>query len=314
MTTLSLITVFGGLLLMLYGMRMAGDGLQRAAGARLRGFLLNATSNRFKAVGVGAAITALFQSSSASTVMLVGLVGSGLLGLTETMGVILGADIGTTLTVQLLAFRIYDYAIAFIGFGILLKIAGSKKGPSVNIGTVILGFGFVFLGLKFLIATFEPMAQNPLLRDMLIGMGRDPVAGIIVSALLTALFQSSAVTLGIAITAAHSGLLALDAAMPVVLGANIGTCVSAIVSSVGANVDAKRVAVSHVLFKTIGVIIVLPFLGVFTWVAGSSATELTRQVANAHTLFNIGIAAILLALYRPLYEACKAPHARERGP
>src|SRR3989338_6903816 len=168
MTTLSLMGFFGGLLLMLYGMRMAGDGLQRAAGARLRGFLINATSNRFKAVGVGAAITALFQSSSASTVMLVGLVGSGLLGLTETMGVILGADIGTTLTVQLLAFRIYDYAIAFIGFGILLRLTGSKKGPAGNIGTVILGFGFVFLGLKSLIGTFEPLAQNPLLRDMLI--------------------------------------------------------------------------------------------------------------------------------------------------
>lgn len=294
MTTLSLIGFFGGLLLMLYGMRMAGDGLQRAAGARLRGFLLNATSNRFKAVGVGAAITALFQSSSASTVMLVGLVGSGLLGLTETMGVILGADIGTTLTVQLLAFRIYDYAIAFIAFGILLKLWGGKKGPSGSIGSVILGFGFVFLGLKSLIGTFEPIAQNPLLRDMLIGMGKDPLAGIIVSALLTALFQSSAVTLGIAITAAHSGLLTLDAAMPVVLGANIGTCVSAIVSSIGAGIDAKRVAISHVLFKIIGVIIVLPFLGIFTVIAGSSATELTRQVANAHTFFNIGVAAIFL--------------------
>ncbi|MBI5238265.1 MAG: Na/Pi cotransporter family protein [Deltaproteobacteria bacterium] len=294
MGTLSLIGFFGGLLLMLYGMRMAGDGLQRAAGARLRGFLLNATSNRFKAVGVGAAMTALFQSSSASTVMLVGLVGSGLLGLTETMGVILGADIGTTLTVQLLAFRIYDYAIAFIGFGILLKLTAGKKGPAGNIGTVILGFGFVFLGLKSLNGTFEPMAQNPLLRDMLIGMGKDPLAGIIVSALLTALFQSSAVTLGIAITAAHSGLLTLDAAMPVVLGANIGTCVSALASSIGADIGAKRVAVSHVLFKATGVIIVLPFLGIFTAVAGLSATELTRQAANAHTFFNIGIAAIFL--------------------
>lgn len=285
-------------MLLLYGMRLAGDGLQKAAGARLRGFLLTATNNRFKGVGVGAAITALFQSSSATTVMLVGFVGSGLLGLGETIGVILGADIGTTLTVQIIAFKVYDYAIALIGIGILLMLTG-KKGRGKDIGQALLGFGFVFFALKLLVQNFEPVTHNPFLKDALLGLSRDPFAGIIISAVLTAVFQSSAATLGLAITAAHTGLLTLDAAMPIVLGANIGTTVSAIVSSFGASVDAKRVALAHTLFKVLGVLIVLPFLGLFTSLVGLSTPDLARQVANAHTFFNIAIAVLFLPFTGP---------------
>ena len=304
MTTLTIIGFFGGVMLLLYGMKLAGDGLQKAAGGRLRAFLLKATSNRIKGLGVGAATTALLQSSSATTVMLVGFVGAGVLTLAETMGIILGADIGTTLTVQIIAFKVYDYAIALIGVGILLTLL-SKSGRSRDIGLAILGFGFVFFSLKILIETFEPVARNPLFRDFLIGLSRDPLAGIIVSALLTALFQSSAATLGLAITAAHSGLLSLDAAMPIVFGANIGTCAAALVSSIGAPVDAKRVALAHVLFKVLGVLIVLPFLAVFTRLVGLSADELPRQVANAHTLFNIGIAVIFLPFTSPFTRLVK---------
>ncbi|MEE8185066.1 MAG: Na/Pi cotransporter family protein [Thermodesulfobacteriota bacterium] len=298
MTSLTLFSFFGGILLLLYGMRLIGEGLQKAAGARLRGFLLTATNNRIKGVAVGATITALLQSSSATTVMLVGFVGSGLLGLTETMGVILGADIGTTVTVQIIAFRIYDYSIAIVGFGILLKFLG-RKGPAQDTGLAILGFGLVLLALKILIDTFTPFTEDPLFKDILLGFSKDPLAGIIISALLTALFHSSAATLGLAITAAHSGLLSLDAAMPIVLGANIGTCVSALVSSIGASVDAKRVALAHTLFKVIGVIVVLPFLGLFNHLVSLSADDLPRQVAFAHTFFNIGIAVIFLPFIGP---------------
>ena len=298
MTTLSILSIFGSVALILYGMRFAGDGLQKAAGPRLRNFLIKATSNRFKGIGVGAAITALFQSSSATTVMLVGFVGSGLMGLAETMGVILGADIGTTLTVQILAFKLYDYAIALIGAGVLLHLS-SGKGTMKHVGQAILGFGFVFFALKLLIETFSPIAANPLLSGFLVGFSSDPVAGIIIAGLLTALFQSSAATLGIAITAAHSGLLTIDAAMPIVLGANVGTCVSAIVSSLGANVDAKRVALAHILFKVLGVIIVVPLLSAFTHLVGYASLDPARQVAIAHTLFNIAIAIIFLPFITP---------------
>jgi phosphate:Na+ symporter len=304
MTTLSIISLFGGVMLILYGMSLAGEGLQKAAGGRLKGFLRTVTSNRIKGVGVGAAITALLQSSSATTVMLVGFVGSGLMGLGQTMGVILGADIGTTLTVQILAFDIYDYSIALIGVGALMRLL-SKRGKAHEIGQVILGFGFIFFAFKILILTFEPISRNPLLKEALLGVSKDPFAGIIISALLTALFQSSAATLGLAITAAHSGLLTLDAAVPIVLGANIGTCATAFLSSAGAPVDAKRVALAHVLFKVFGVLLVLPFLGVFTDTVGRISGGLPRQVANAHTFFNIGIAIIFLPFTGPFTRLVK---------
>src|SRR4030067_741956 len=161
MTSVYILSFFGGVMLILYGMKLAGEGLQRAAGARLRSFLISATNNRFKGVGVGALVTALLQSSSATTVMLVGFAGSGLLGLGETIGVILGADIGTTLTVQIIALRVYDYAIAFIGIGVLMRFL-ARRGPGREIGQAVLGFGFVFFALKILIDTFEPIAAEPL--------------------------------------------------------------------------------------------------------------------------------------------------------
>jgi phosphate:Na+ symporter len=297
-TTLSILSIFGAAMLILFGMKLAGEGLQRAAGAKLRNFLLTATDNRLKGVGVGAAITALLQSSSATTVMLVGFVGSGLMGLTQTMGVILGADIGTTITVQIIAFKVYDYAIGLVGLGIMISFLG-RSSRWKDVGQALLGFGLVFLALKILIDTFEPVSQNPFMKDFLLGLSKDPFAGIIISALLTALFQSSAATLGIALTAAHSGILGIEAAVPIVLGANIGTTVTAIISSLGGTVDARRVAMAHVLFKVIGVLIVLPFLGFFTTLVGQSSPDAARQIANAHTFFNIGIAILFLPFTGP---------------
>jgi len=159
MTSIAIFSVFGGVMLLLYGMKLVGRGLQKAAGGRLRSFLLSATSNRFKGMMVGAAMTALLQSSSATTVLLVGFVGSGLIALPQTMGVILGADIGTTLTVQIIAFRVYDYAIAVVGLGVLIMFL-SKKTPVKDIGLAILGFGFVFLALQILTSTFSPLTPD----------------------------------------------------------------------------------------------------------------------------------------------------------
>ncbi len=307
-----LLQLFGGILLLLYGMRLAGEGMQKATGARLRGFLLTATGDRIRGVGVGAVITALLQSSSATTVMLVGFVGSGLLGLRETMGVILGADIGTTLTVQIIAFKIYDYAVAIVGVGILMRFIGTRGSVQYG-GQALIGFGFVFMALKILIEGFTPITQDPFFRETLLKISHDPLAGIVISAMLTALFHSSAATLGVAITAAHSGLLTLDAAMPIVLGANIGTCASAIISSIGAPVDSKRVALAHVLFKVMGVVVVLPFLDLFTWVVGLSTSDLARQVANAHTFFNIAIAVLFLPFIDPFTKVVQFLLPETRG-
>ena len=286
--------------------------MQKAAGARFRGFLIAVTENRIKGAGVGAAITALLQSSSATIIMLVSFVGSGLLSLKATMGVILGADIGTTITVQIITFKIYDYAIIFAGIGILLEFFG-RKGHLQDVGRAILGFAFIFLALKVLTEVFSPLAGDPLFRELMLNIGKDPVAGIIIATFITAILHSSVATLGLALTAAHNGLITLDAAMPIVLGANIGTCVSAIASAIGAPVEAKRVALAHILFKVIGVIIVLPFLALFTHLVGLSAANLPRQIANAHTLFNITIALLFLPFIGPFTKLVEKL-LPERGP
>jgi phosphate:Na+ symporter len=313
MASLTLFNFFGAIMLLLYGMRLLGDGLQRAAGAKLRAFLLTATDNRFKGVVVGASITALLQSSSATTVMLVGFVGSGLMGLSQTMGVILGADIGTTLTVQIIAFEVYDYAILMVGIGILLRVFGGRDVVR-DIGLSVLGFGFVFLALKILIETFEPLAQGTFFSEALLALSADPLSGIIIAALFTALFQSSAATLGLAISAAYTGLLTLDALMPIVLGANIGTCATAALSSIGAPGDAKRVALAHIIFKVAGVLIVLPFLGIFTELVSMASDDIVRQVAYAHTFFNIALAILFLPFTGPFTKLVKKLLPVRHGP
>lgn len=295
MITLNILTIFGAVLLLLYGIKLVGEGLQRAVGEKLRELLLAATSNPLKSLGVGTFITALLQSSSATTVMLVSFVGAGLMTLKQTMGVILGAGIGTTLTVQIIAFEVYELALPIVGIGILVKKLASRDSTK-DIGHSILGFGFVFLSLKILIETFKPFTENPIFADIITSFGAEPLAAILVSALLTALFQSSAATLGVAITGAVSGIITLDAIMPIVLGANIGTCSTAILASIGANVESKRVATAHIGFNVLGVVIALPLLGQLTELVAAITTEPARQVAMAHSIFNVLMAIVFLPL------------------
>ncbi len=298
MATLTLLTIFGGVSLLLYGMRLAGEGLQKATGGRLRQILLSITDNRLKAMGVGALVTALLQSSSATTVMLVGFVGSGLIGLKETMGIILGADIGTTLTVQIIAFRLYDYAIFLVGVGVIMALQ-RQRALLRDLGQGVLGFAFVFLALKILIDTMAPLSDNPMIQDIILVVSDEPLMGILISTLFTALLHSSAATIGLAITMVVNGLIDLPTSIPIILGANIGTCVSAITSSIGASVDAKRLALAHVLFKVIGVVLFFPFIEPFAGLVSMTTTDPARQVANAHTLFNLTIALLFLPFTTP---------------
>ena len=288
----------GGVSLLLYGLHLAGEGLQALAGTRLRYILASITKNRLLGMGAGALITAILQSSSATTVMLVGFTGSGLLSLRQTMAVILGADIGTTATVQLLAFPIFEYALGIVALGFVVMFFARDRRAK-TIGTAILGFGLIFLGLRSISSAMAPLAEAPQVGPLLASLGDHPLVGVAVAAGLTGLLHSSAATIGIALALASQGLLSLHAALPVILGANIGTCVPALISSVGGLPEAKRVALAHTLFKVAGVALVLPILGPFeTWV-GASADGLPRQVANAHTLFNLGLAVVFLPFTVP---------------
>lgn len=289
---LVLFSLLGGTALLLYGVRLVGEGLQRAAGARLRHVLASLSGDRFRALAVGAGVTALLQSSSATTVMLVGFASAGLLTLRQTMGVILGADIGTTVTVQLLAFDLLALAPLIVFFGWLLTAL--SKGTAGHFGRAILGFGFLFLGMKLIADGTVPLRANQLFADVLTALVGLPIVVLLLSAALTAAVHSSAAVIGLALSLAQAGLIPLEGAIPIIFGANVGTAGTALVASVGTNAEARRVAVAHAAFKFAGVAVFLPFSGLFVEVVRATAPDVPRQIANAHTLFNVGLAVLFL--------------------
>jgi phosphate:Na+ symporter len=288
-----LVSLFGGTALLLYGIRLSGEAFQRALGGRLRNLLTGMSRRRFLAVLSGATITAIIQSSAATTLMLIGFVSAGLMTFRQTLGVILGADIGTTFTVQLIAFRVTDYSPLLVGVGFTTTFLARRRVPK-DLGQALLGLGFMFLGLKLILDNVGALRGSPLAIDLLDAVGHSPGIGVLVGAVFSALVTSSAATLGLALAFAHQGLLPLDGAIAIVLGANIGTCATALTASVGATAEAKRVAVAHIAFKVLGVALVFPFIGPFTAAVASTTADPARQIANAHTLFNFGISLLFL--------------------
>ncbi len=287
-----LFALLGGAALLLYGVRLVGDGLQRAAGAQLRHVLQTLSGDRARALLVGAGVTALLQSSSATTVMLVGFASAGLLTLRQTIGVILGADIGTTVTVQLLAFDLLAVSPAIVFVGFLVSAIG--RGAVAYAGRAILGFGFLFLGMRLIAEGTVPLKENELFREVIAALVGQPAILLVFAAVLTPLVASSAAVIGLALSLAASGVMPLEGAIPIIFGANIGTAGTALLASAGANVEARRVAVAHALFKVAGVAIALPFVAFFTELVRSTSPDVPRQIANAHTLFNVGLAILFL--------------------
>jgi phosphate:Na+ symporter len=288
-----LLALFGGMALLLYGIRLSGDSLQRAVGGRLRQLLTGMSRNRVVAVLSGALVTAILQSSAATTLMLIGFVSAGLMTFRQTLGIILGADIGTTLTVQLIALRVTDYAPLLIGLGFLVTFLARRSTPR-DIGQAVLGLGLMFLGLKLILDGVAPLKSNELALELL-RVGTDtPVIAALVAAGFSALVTSSAATIGLALALTVQGLIPLQGAVAIVVGANVGTCATALTASIGATAEAKRVAVAHIAFKVLGAALTLPLLDPFTALVAASAADAARQVANAHTFFNLGISLLFL--------------------
>ena len=288
-----LLALFGGTALLLYGIRLSGDSLQRAIGGRLRQLLTGLSRTRLLAVGSGAAVTAIIQSSAATTVMLIGFVSAGLMTFRQTLGVILGADIGTTLTVQLIAFRITEYALLLVGLGFAITFIARRNTPK-DVGQAILGLGLLFLGLKVILDGVAPLKGNPLALELLQVAADTPIIAVLAAALFSALVTSSAATIGVALALATQELISLPGAVAIVLGANIGTCATALAASIGATAEAKRVAAAHIAFKVLGAALVFPLIGPFTALVAATAIDPARQVANAHTFFNLGISLFFL--------------------
>ena len=295
-----IMTLLGGLALFLYGMEKMSTGMKKAAGSKMRSILSALTNNRYMGLLVGAFVTMIIQSSSATTVMLVSFVQAGLMTFVQSLGVILGADIGTTITAQLVAFKLTDYALLMIAIGFSLMMFGRNENQK-NIGESILGFGILFYGMKLMSDAMKPLRTfEPFIR--VLSQLENPVMGLLVGAAFTALIQSSSAFTGIVIVLAQQGLLSLDAGIPLIMGANIGTCITAGLASIGASREAKRVAMAHVLFKISGVILFIfwiPWFAEFIRAISPSSTaggieklsaEVPRQIANAHTIFNVGLA------------------------
>jgi phosphate:Na+ symporter len=293
-----IIDIVGGASILLYGMRLASDGLQQVAGTRLRYLLSTLTSRRWMGVIVGAVITAFLQSSSATTVMLVGFVSAGFMSLEQTIGVILGADIGTTLTVQLLAFNITQYALLLISIGAPLMLATRRKQYNY-LGQVLLGFGLIFLAMKLIADATTPLKTQPFVKEVLLGLSANPLLTMVLATILTVVIHSSAGTIGLALTFATQGLMSIELALPIIFGANVGTSATALMSSLGAPREAQRVALAHALFKIVGVVVFYPFIGPLAHFIAQTAPDAPRQIANAHTLFNVAITLIVFPFARP---------------
>jgi phosphate:Na+ symporter len=290
------IGLFGGLALFLYGMEKMSEGMKKAAGSQMRSILSALTNNRVIGLIVGAFVTMVIQSSSATTVMLVSFVQAELMSFTQALAVILGADIGTTITAQLIAFKLTDYALLLIAIGVTMRMFG-KTEPVKNLGEVLLGFGILFYGMKVMSDAMKPLRTYPEIINLMHGL-ENPLLGLLVGTVFTALIQSSSAFTGIVIVLAQQGLISLQAGIPLVFGANIGTCITAGLASIGTSREAKRVALAHVVFKVGGVLLFVFWIPTFVEIIESMALRFglnpARQIANAHTIFNVSLALLFL--------------------
>lgn len=301
----NLFEFLGGLGMFLYGMNLMADGMQKTAGGKMQKFLEMLTTNKFMAVGLGALVTAIIQSSGATTVMVVGFVSAGVMSLTQAVGVIMGANIGTTITAWIVsmsqlgdAFELMKpefYAPLLVGLGALV-LCFSRLDKKKMIGEIILGLGLLFLGLKTMSAGIKPYTNLPIFAEAFAVMGGNPFLGAIVGCVVTALLQSSSASVGILQTLAMNGIVTKSAAIYITLGQNIGSCVTALISSIGAPKVAKRAAVIHLLFNCIGAVV----FGTLGFIVFSINRQLavsnidSVQISIFHTFFNFIMTALLL--------------------
>ena len=297
--------LFGGLALFLFGMEQMSDSLKSALGEQMKELLAKLTRNRFTGALTGAFVTAVVQSSSVTTVLVVGFVSAGMMSMAQSIGIIMGANVGTTVTAQIVAFKVEEAALWMIAIGFLMLFTGRQEKIR-HYGSMLMGLGLIFYGMGLMGDAMHPLRSYEPFVQLMVEMDR-PLLAIVVGALFTALVQSSSATTAIVITMAGQGLISLEAGIALAFGANIGTCITAQLAALGKSREALRAAMVHLLFNVGGVLIWLPFISVLAgWVTGISpshpelegtarlAAEVPRQIANAHTVFNIANTLIFI--------------------
>ena len=288
------VQLIGGLGLFLYGMKLMSESLERTAGGKMRRGLEVLTTNRFAGAGVGFGVTALIQSSSATTVMVVGFVNAGLMTLMQASGVIMGANIGTTVTAWIISIDIKDIAPIFVFAGVLMMFF-SKRRTIKRIGGIVLGFGILFVGMSLMSEAMKPMRELEAFSN-LVATFENPIIGILIGLVITVAIQSSSATTAILVSMAIAGAISLPQAVYVIFGSNIGTCITAILASIGASKTAKRASMIHLLFNVFGVIffaVVIQFVPIVDWLVGTGL-HVQTQIALFHTIFNVFALAVMI--------------------
>ncbi len=319
MDVFSLFTLLGGLAFFLYGMHVMSAGLEKMVGGKLERVLKSMTSSKWKGLALGAVITIAIQSSSAMTVMLVGLVNSGIMQLSQTVGVIMGSNVGTTLTawilsaagiessnffLRLLKPESFSPIVALIG---VLLIMSSKEGKKRDVGTILVGFSVLMTGMSFMSQSVSPLADMPIFQDILV-MFQNPIAGILLGTVVTGVIQSSAASVGILQSLSMTGSITYGMALPIIMGQNIGTCVTSLLSSIGTNKNAKRVTAVHVYFNVLGTVICLSgfyLLNAFVHFDFIDSPINALGIAVIHSLFNLLTTLILLPFSKQLEKLAK---------
>jgi phosphate:Na+ symporter len=283
----------GGLALFLYGLRVLSDGLKRVAGERIRSFLERITGRAYRGAMVGALSSGILQSSSMTMVLLIGLINAGVLTLAQGIGVMLGAEIGTTVTAQLIAFKIGHYYLPVIAIGFIMyeTFRGKKTG---DIGQIILGFGLLFMGMSVASTSLGQLAEAPAVLHLLRNCGTNPLLGVLIGTGVTAIIQSSSAMTALIIAMGSTGILTLPAAIALIFGANIGTTITALIASIGSSLSSRRLAIAQLVVNILGVTIFLLFISPYSNIVAATAGNLPRQIANAHSIFNVTVTLVLL--------------------
>ena len=306
--------VLGGMALFLYGVRMLSAGMEKLAGNQIQEWLDRMTSRPIRGAMFGAVATALIQSSSLLMVTMIGLINANLLTLEQAVGVMMGQEIGTTFTAQIVAFKLGDFCLLFVALGFALIEFGPQDGWR-KYGEIILGFGVLFLGMNLMSGALKVLAGRPIVAEWLATMGQNVLAGILAGGIATAIVQSSSAITGLVVAMGISQTVTLQGAIALLLGANIGTCVTGLIASVRLSKGARRASIAQILINVLGVLLFLPFVSGFTGLVSRTSTSLARQIANAHTIFNVAVSVILFPFVKQIARVTERliPRSSEEG-
>jgi phosphate:Na+ symporter len=299
-----LLTVIGGLALFLYGVKMLSQGMEQLAGGKIQQWLDRATNRPLKGAAFGAAATAVVQSSGLLMVTMIGLINARLLTLEQAIGVMLGQEIGTTITGQLVAFDIGFVRFVAVGLGFLMLEFGQERRLQ-RYGQILMGFGLMFVGREFMADTVQPLASHPLAAEWLAQMAENPLLGVLAGTILTGIIQSSTATTGLVIAMGAAGVIQLPAAIGFIYGANIGSCITGLMAALRSSAAGRQASCAQIMINVLGVLLFLPFIHPYAEWLQRLSPDLARQIANAHTIFNVGVSLVLFPFIKPLAALAK---------